>query len=99
MDRRELSIDATACEDRALRDRPRYTSLSGDPDFLARKITAEGTEERYKHLTIYSPFAPLSVLCSYILCLVTVCPVSGSSCIVTSLIVVLGTWVVTMLKR
>jgi|GEM_PF-4802411 len=28
--------------------------------FLARKITAEGAEERYKHLTIYSPSAPLS---------------------------------------
>jgi len=31
--------------------------------FLARKITAEGAEERYKHLTVYFPSASLCALC------------------------------------
>ena len=30
--------------------------------FLARKITAEGAEERYKHLTIYFPSAHSAVI-------------------------------------
>ena len=30
--------------------------------FLARKITAEGAEERYKHLTIYFPSAYSAVI-------------------------------------
>ena len=51
MDRQERPIDVTP-PGQALRDRPRYTSLSGDLDFLAIPVPEQASERMQELLDL-----------------------------------------------